>query len=45
MGVLDPIRTRMNLRSDRAALCEDEIEDVEEDLMDFDSIPRKNFVK
>jgi hypothetical protein len=36
----------MYLRLDRVALlCEDNIEDVEEDLMDFDSIPWKNFVK
>ena len=47
MRVLDPrIITRMYLRLDRVALlCEDNIEDVEEDLMDFDSIPWKNFVK
>jgi membrane protein DedA with SNARE-associated domain len=41
MGVLEPIRTGMNLRSDRVPLCEDEIEDAEEDLMDFDSIPEE----
>lgn len=41
MGVLDPIRKKMNLRTDRVDFCEDQIEDVDEDLMDFDSIPEE----
>jgi len=32
MGLLEPLRNRMNLRSERVPFCEDDIDDVEVDL-------------